>query len=336
MGQKINKTNLMTKLFTLLLFIGIYQSSLAQCQTMNERDFQMAKQRMSMNSRNINTYQAAMDLGRMYCLSSAQARDIANFLANDRDKLDFLKSSFPTIADKENFTDVMDVFRLMSMAFKLYHTTLGSINSGSPIPAGSQNPNCQRPLDMTSFQALLRKLTTAPDDRSRASQLLNTTQCMMTAQIIQLTSSIQDENIKVDVLKRLMPLVYDIENYNQAANSLSSNNRNLFLAFLQNPNQSPTNAVSEVDYNNFLTAIKNQSFEKDKESYIKTYMKNAYLTTAQIKTIVALLTYDSSKLDIAKFFFTNCVDKQNYFNVAEIMQFSSSKNDLKDYVKGKM
>jgi hypothetical protein len=328
----------MTKLFTLLLFIGIYQSNFAQCQSMNERDFQMAKQRMSLNSRNINTFQSAMDLGRMYCLSSAQARDIANFLANDRDKYDFLKSSFPNIADKENFTDVMDAFRLMSVAFKLYHTTLGSpVSISNPNPR-SQNPNCQQPMDLNTYQNLSRSVMNAPDDRSRASSILNNTsnQCMITYQIVQLSNTIRDENIKVDVLKRMLPFVFDIENYSQAANSLSVNNRNLFLAFLQNPNQVQQDAVSEIDYNNFLDAIKKQSFEKDKEGYIKTYMKNAYLTTAQIKTIVGMLTYDSSKLDIAKFLFTNCVDKQNYFKIAEVMQFSSSKNDLNDYVKGRM
>jgi len=311
---------------------------------MTERDFQSAKQRMQMNSRNLNTFQSAMDIGRMYCLSSSQARDISNFLANDRDKYDFLKSAFPNIIDKENFTDVMDAFRLMSTAFKLYHTTLGTAFSqnNTPIPSSSQNPNCQRAMDMSSFQNLSRQISSLQDDRTKASAILNIApnQCMMTNQIAQLTNFIRDENIKVDVLKRLTPYVFDIENYAQVASSLSSNNRQIFLSFLQNPNGTsnniPNSAVTEVEFGNFLSALKFQSFEKDKENYIKTYMKNAYLSTNQIKTVINLLSYDSSKLEIAKLLFDNCVDKQNYFKVAETLQFSSSKTDLNDYVKSKM
>lgn len=329
----------MIRIFLLTALLGLQLNLSSQCQTLNERDFQSAKQRLQANSRTVNVYQAAVDLGRMYCLTSTQAREIATGLNSERDKFDFLKSSFPNIADKENFTDVMDAFRSFSIAFKLYHHTIGAssvqLPPNNPLPV-SQNPNCQRAMDQNTFQALMRQTIAATNDRNRAGQILNSNQCMMTAQIIQLTQPIRDENIKIDVLKRLIPFVFDIENYRQAANMLSTNNRTIFLAFLQNPNQPQQDAVTEIDFGNFISAIKKQSFEGDKENYIKTYMKNAYLTTNQIKTIINLMTYDSSKLDIAKFLYTNCVDKQNYFNVAETMQFSSSKNDLNDFVKGKM
>lgn len=328
----------MLRIFTILILASIQINCFAQCQPLQEREFQNIKQRIQYNSRNINSFQTAVDLSRTYCLSSTQAREVANLLTSERDKFDFLKSSFPNIRDKENFTDVMDVFRSFSVAFKLYHHTMGSPLTTLPIsnPPISQNPNCRSTIDINSYQGLSRQVFSTTDDRNKASLILSNTQCMMTAQVIPLTNTIRDENIKLDVLKRILPMVFDIEAYGQAANSLSSNNRNIFLKFLQNPTQIQHEAVSEVDFENLLTAIKNQSFEGDKDNYIKTYMKNAYLTTTQIKTIINLMTYDSSKLDIAKFLFTNCVDKQNYFHVAEAMQFSSSKNDLNNFVKGKI
>jgi len=329
----------MKKNLTLLLLTFIVQNFLAQCQFISERDFEAAKYRLSSNRGNINTFQAAMDVSRIYCLSSAQAREIANYLANDRDKFDFLKSCFQDITDKENFTDVMDVFRLFSSALKLYHQTLGiSPNSPTSLPASS-NPNCLRSMSSSTYNALRTQINAQSDDRQKASTILNpANQCMTVQQIIALSSTVRDENIQLDILKRLYPRVFDVENYPQAANILSSNNRNQFLTFLQNPSQSlnpnpPSVEMTELDFNSFIQSIKKQSFDKDKESYVKTYMKNAYLSTHQISQILKQLSFDATKLDLAKFLFDRCVDKQNYFEVANELQFSSSKTDLNDFIK---
>jgi len=335
----------MHRILTLLILIISYQWIAAQCQFMSERDFQAAKYRLTANSRSINTFQTAMDMSRIYCLSSSQARELANFLANDRDKFDFLKASYANISDKENFTDVMDVFRLFSSAIRLYHQTLGAAAISMPLP-NSSNPNCPRAMNPNSFNQLRSQVFGAADDRAKASAILNAGgQCMTSQQIGQLITSIQDENIRFDVLKRVFPFVYDIENYVQVSNSLSPNLRSQFLAFLQNPtttipsnpNQSPEpQAMTEIDFNNFLNTIRKQSFEKDKDQQIRTYMKNVFLTTSQITQVIKLLTYDSSRLDIAKFLFNRCVNKQNYSEIANELQFSSSKTELNDYVKSRL
>lgn len=337
----------MYKIILLLLVSVSCLQSMAQCQILTEREYQSAKYRLMGNSRTINSFQGAMDLARMYCLSSTQSKELAGFLANDRDKFDFLKSAFPNVVDKENFADVMDVFRLFSSAIKLYHYTLGSSQSLTPHPnhrqiLPSSNPNCHEPMDNFQFIAIKRTVDAAQNDRAKASAILSANrQCLMTNQIVDMTSSIRDENIRLDVLKRMLPLVYDPQNYASAGSILSLNLRNIFLGFLQNPN-APTlpnsNMVemTEVDFNQFLSTVRNQSFDKDREEYIKTYMKNAYMTTRQIKQAIKLLSFDSSKLDLAKFLFDKCVDKQNYFTVAEELQFSSSKSELNDYVKSRL
>ena len=336
----------MTKIITTLLVVFYTQFIFSQCQFMSERDFQVAKYRLSSNRGTINTFQSAMDLNRIYCLTSSQAREIANFLANDRDKYDFLKSSFPNISDKENFTDVMDVFRLFSSAIKLYHQTLGAanlngINQPNPVPI---NPNCPQAMHPNAFSSLLGQISAMNEDRQKASSILNAAnQCFTTQQVIQIVNFLRDENIRLDVMKRLYPMVFDSDIYSQAASVLSQSNRTQFLTFLQNPNLTAVNnppialaAMAEIDFNNFIASIKKQSFEKDKDQYIKTYMKNAYMSTAQIKQILKQLNFDATKLDLAKHLFDRCIDKQNYFNVADELQFSSSKSDLNDYVKSRL
>lgn len=335
----------MAKIFTILVIVFYTQFIFGQCQIMSERDFQAAKYRLSSNRGNINTFQTAMDLNRIYCLTSSQAREISNYLANDRDKFDFLKASFPNILDKENFTDVMDAFRLFSSAMKLYHQTLGSENLNAivhPNPAPT-NPNCPRAMNPNAFNSLLAQISTMNEDRQKASSILNAAnQCMTTQQIMQAANFLRDENIRLDVMKRLYPMVFDGENYSQAASVLASSYKAQFLSFLQNPNQTISNppsipvtpsAMTEIDFNNFLASVKKQNFEKDKDQQIRTYMKNAYMTTGQIKQVLKQLSFDATKLDLAKFLFDRCIDKQNYFNVADELQFSSSKAELNAYVK---
>lgn len=327
----------MLRLSLLLLFlIGTIQA-FTQCQPLSERDFQMTKRRISQTPGGYAVFQASMDLSRSTCFTSNQAREIANYLANDRDKLDFLRSTFPGIVDKENFTDVMDAFRLMSSAFKLYHLTMGSLQ---PIQTNtmSQNPNCQRLLEPSSYTQLLNKLNSNIDDRAKASAILTAVNaCIYTQQATTMISSLRDDNIRLDILKRLTPFIFDIEQYSQAGVGLSSNTRALFLAFLQNPQgNSAQNEVSEIDFEGFLEAVHKQSFDQDKVNYIKTYMQNAYLNTSQIKMLMKDISFDSSRIDIAKFLFDKCVDKPNYYKLAEMLSFSSSKTDLNNFVKSKM
>lgn len=334
----------MAKIFTTLVIVFYTQFIFGQCQTMSERDFQAAKYRLSSNRGNINTFQSAMDLNRIYCLTSSQAREISNFLANDRDKFDFLKASFPNISDKENFTDVMDAFRLFSSAMKLYHQTLGSvhlngINHPNPAPI---NPNCPRAMHPSAFNALIAQVSAMNEDRQKASSILNAAnQCMTTQQIMQVANFLRDENIRLDVMKRLYPMVFDSEMYSQAASILSPSYRTQFMTFLQNPNQvvnsapATPSAMAEIDFNNFLASVKKQNFEKDKDQHIRTYMKNAYMSTEQIKQVLKQLNFDATKLDLAKYLFDRCIDKQNYFNVADELQFSSSKTELNEYVKSR-
>ncbi|MCE2962202.1 MAG: DUF4476 domain-containing protein [Chitinophagales bacterium] len=332
----------MRKSLCLLFILFTTEFLLAQCQFMSERDFEAAKYRLSGNRGNINTFQSAMDLSRAYCLSSRQAKEIANYLANDRDKFDFLKSSYPNIADRENFSDVMDVFRLFSSAIRLYHQTMAMTVTQVPNPQHlPSNPSCPRAMNPTNFNNLRNQVAIQTDDRQKASAMLNAAnQCMTTQQCVSLLESIRDENIRLDVMKRLYPLVYDVENYAQAANALSASYRTQFLAFLQNPTSTPASnaqpiALAEIDFTNFLNSIRKQSFEKDKDNYIRTYMNSALMNTAQIKQVLKLMSFDATKLDLAKFLFDHCIDKQNYFQVADELQFSSSKNELNDYVKSR-
>jgi hypothetical protein len=56
------------------------------------------------------------------------------------------------------------------------------------------------------------------------------------------------------------------------------------------------------------------------------------LTSAQITDIMRLFSFESSRLEIAKFAYNYVVDPQRYFMVNNAFSFSSSVDDLNRFI----
>ncbi len=93
------------------------------------------------------------------------------------------------------------------------------------------------------------------------------------------------------------------------------------------------NVMNNFDFNNLLKAIKkNASFDKDKIQMIAATTRNYNFSSQQIYALVKTMSFDDGKLQVAKSLYTKCVDQQNFYNVYEALSFSSSKNELSDYI----
>ncbi|MBP6430890.1 MAG: DUF4476 domain-containing protein [Ferruginibacter sp.] len=92
-------------------------------------------------------------------------------------------------------------------------------------------------------------------------------------------------------------------------------------------------AINDKSFYQLKQSIQNESFDDTKKSIALQGMRNNYFTSAQVKELVQLFTFESSKLDIAKQGYKNVVDKQNYFAVSDVFTFSSSKQELMQYIQ---
>jgi hypothetical protein len=57
------------------------------------------------------------------------------------------------------------------------------------------------------------------------------------------------------------------------------------------------------------------------------------MTTAQVSQIMALFSFEDSKLDFAKFAYGRTYDLSNYFMVNNAFTFSSSVDELNDFIQ---
>lgn len=94
--------------------------------------------------------------------------------------------------------------------------------------------------------------------------------------------------------------------------------------------------MTNKEFNNFIRAIQKQPFDDDKYKTASAGSKNVLFYTSQVYEIIKAFRFDGDeKLLLAKQLYSQTVDKQNYYQVAECFTFSSSKNELLDYINSK-
>ncbi|MBK6398682.1 MAG: DUF4476 domain-containing protein [Bacteroidetes bacterium] len=61
-------------------------------------------------------------------------------------------------------------------------------------------------------------------------------------------------------------------------------------------------------------------------------MSEKYLTTNQVIQIINLFSFDSSRLEFAKFAYGHTVDRNRYFQTYNSFTFDSSVNELSEFI----
>jgi hypothetical protein len=102
-----------------------------------------------------------------------------------------------------------------------------------------------------------------------------------------------------------------------------------------NPNQHAPhyyNVLSPAAFDNLQHVIRNQSFDSSKLKIAKQAIAANYVRADQVLQLMRLLTFESYKLDLAKFAYQYTIDKQNYFLLYDGFTFQSSINQLARHI----
>ena len=81
-----------------------------------------------------------------------------------------------------------------------------------------------------------------------------------------------------------------------------------------------------------LRSIELQTFDSDQIRVAKQIIQRNGASSHQIKEIMKLMSFESSRLEIAKFGFQFVEDQGNYFVVNDVFWFSSSIRELDRYI----
>lgn len=99
------------------------------------------------------------------------------------------------------------------------------------------------------------------------------------------------------------------------------------LPYINTPQPMDANSFSQLK-----CAIENGSFESTRLSIFKQALPCNYFTSSQIAELMDLFWFESTKLEVAKLAYDKTLDKQNFYIVNNQFSFSSSVNDLGNYI----
>ncbi len=94
-------------------------------------------------------------------------------------------------------------------------------------------------------------------------------------------------------------------------------------------------SMTSTSFQSALESIQSKSFEDTKITTIKQIVKANCISVAQLSEIIKLLTFEESKVTIAKFAYDYVSDTNNYFQINDLFTYSSSVDELNEYLESK-
>jgi hypothetical protein len=95
-----------------------------------------------------------------------------------------------------------------------------------------------------------------------------------------------------------------------------------------------SHGMNPRDYEDACQMISNESFDNTKLTLAKQIVSANPMSASQITNICKLFSFESNKLDFAKYAYRFCVDANKYYLVNEAFAYDSSKRELDEYIKG--
>ncbi len=97
--------------------------------------------------------------------------------------------------------------------------------------------------------------------------------------------------------------------------------------------QAPHHIMTPSEFNALLNTIDHQNFESTKMVIARQAIKDHdVITTAQVAALMNLMSFESSKLELAKFAYQFTIDRHKYFQLFNEFSFDSSVRSLSDYM----
>ena len=100
------------------------------------------------------------------------------------------------------------------------------------------------------------------------------------------------------------------------------------------PMPHPNPCMDERDFNEVYELVSKESYDSSKLTVAKQVAASNPLCARQVAQICKLLSFESNKLEFAKYAYPYCSEKNKYFLLNEVFSYDASKRELDEYIKG--
>ncbi len=89
------------------------------------------------------------------------------------------------------------------------------------------------------------------------------------------------------------------------------------------------------EFGDFRNGISSKSFSGTMKTVLKQGMEDRCIEVYQVKELMSMFSFETDKIEMAKFLYDFTMDKQNYYKVNDVFGFSSSVDELNDYLQNR-
>jgi hypothetical protein len=90
--------------------------------------------------------------------------------------------------------------------------------------------------------------------------------------------------------------------------------------------------VSYESFQSMKQSLRRESFDNSRLTLAKQMMERNNFEAAQVREMLQLFSFESNRLELAKYAYRNTVDKKNYHVLYDMFSFTSSKDELSRYI----
>ncbi len=136
-----------------------------------------------------------------------------------------------------------------------------------------------------------------------------------------------------DTAKAFTPLQLNLPNINLSTNSGITVTPTNPTPTSANTSSNPCVTINDLDFEGAKKSVDSKTLEDDKLIIAKEITNKKCLTSMQVQQLMRLMTYETSKLELAKYAYKNCMDKSNYYKVNDAFGYESTISDLEAFLK---
>ena len=92
--------------------------------------------------------------------------------------------------------------------------------------------------------------------------------------------------------------------------------------------------MNDNQFTDALNSVSSKSFDDDKFTVAKQITDSNCLTAEQVKKMMGELDFEDTKLEYAKFAYNKTYDVGNYYKLNDAFDFSSSIDEMNEYING--
>lgn len=91
--------------------------------------------------------------------------------------------------------------------------------------------------------------------------------------------------------------------------------------------------MSDIDFTNAKETLRREWHENTRITLAKQIVDKNYFTSQQVKDLLLLFTFETNRLEMAKYAYGRTVDKKNYYIVNDDFAMNSNKEKLSEYIR---